>query len=269
MMMIKKTIQTNFFSFITKKVLSFILTFPYHHISNECFPKSGADQKLRYLNKRYLISNQSMSIEEHHHFCRDNGMTVGFIRNNLENDYLMSHNIGFLRLGAVWNQPNHSFEWTDGSSMNYSNWKWSRTFRINCIDVCCTVLMDQSGEWNIYGCASEPPAYALCQKIVIRTHQPIIASLNNRNELRLKNLKFLLERLQRTNPLKSRTQDMSHSKYRLFIILFNVPILVLICFCLGCKYYCKRKHTSVNSTDEQTYVKSSVPHEQEQEYSSA
>lgn len=199
-----------------------------------------------------------MKIEDHHQFCRDNRMTVAFIRNKSENDYLSSNSIGSLRLGAIWNQLNHSFEWTDGSYMNYTNWKWSRTFGINCTDRCCTVMMDRFGKWNVCDCSSESPVYALCQQIIHISH----IDLKDQIESQLKNLtsyfKAHLKKLQEAN----RSSQTNIKEYRPFLILLNVPILILICFCLGYKYYCKMKHTYyVNGTNARAYIKSSEPNE--------
>lgn len=194
--------------------------------------------QLEFENKQFLISKKSMNIAEHHEFCHSNGMSIAFIRDEAENNYLMKKNIGFLRLGVVWNQSKNSFEWGDGSEMNYTNWKWDWNYQVNCTNRCCTVLMDQKGEWNICDCECvNINIYALCQQI-IRTS--IIISNKN-------------------NQLKLGKEELNH-KYllsQLFILLF-VPIVMFI-ICIGYKYY-KMKHVFyVNRTGfTETYVKSSI-----------
>lgn len=86
-------------------------------------------------------------------------MTLAFIRDESENNFIKSHVVNYLRLGAVWNRTKKSFEWEDGTAMNYTNWNSISTCSES--NSCCTVEMTSNGKWNIYTCGSQ--AHALCE----------------------------------------------------------------------------------------------------------
>lgn len=97
-------------------------------------------------------------------------MTLAYIRNKEENDFLKHFVVDFLRLGAVWNKSRRVFQWEDGSPLTYTNWVGISTcpeeyYNNDCSSSpsLCTIEMDASGSWNIYGCKSE--AQGLCQRI--------------------------------------------------------------------------------------------------------
>lgn len=115
---------------------------------------------MRFKNKRYLIKTQDVTIEEHGHFCRTHGMKLGVIRDESENDFISRHVDGYLRLGAIWNRAKKSFQWEDGSEMNYTNWDSGPI----CYEPedCCTIEMVPSGTWDTFSCRSE--AFALCEQ---------------------------------------------------------------------------------------------------------
>lgn len=84
-----------------------------------------------------------MTIIENRALCQSRGMNLAFVRNEAENNFIKSHVVNYLRLGAVWNRTMKVFEWEDGSAMTYTNWNSGNVCGES--NYCCTVEMVSSG----------------------------------------------------------------------------------------------------------------------------
>lgn len=101
-----------------------------------------------------------MTIEENRYFCQTHGMKMASIKNRLENNLLKLYANPILRLGAIWNQTKHSFEWEDGNDINYNNWITQPV----CLE-CCTVGIISNGSWILRNCKGglQGQIMALCE----------------------------------------------------------------------------------------------------------
>lgn len=112
---------------------------------------------------KYLIGTKEGTITENRLYCKLHAMTLAIIRNKSQNDFLSQYNENFSRLGALWNPTKQSWEWEDGSELEYTNWYDSELRP--CREDCCTVEMINNGKWRMFTGCKTTKAFSLCQKV--------------------------------------------------------------------------------------------------------
>uniref|UniRef100_A0A8C6M4I5 C-type lectin domain-containing protein n=1 Tax=Nothobranchius furzeri TaxID=105023 RepID=A0A8C6M4I5_NOTFU len=128
------------------------MKFPnFTHFSPSSFSTTGTQ-----LEPKFIYVNNSMSWSKAQKFCRGNFVDLAIIRN--ENDSMMVEKFGpFADYSWIGLYRDPIFNWSDGSSVLFSNWHNVYNV-IGLMKVICGVTsLRESGSWEFLSCGRKLP----------------------------------------------------------------------------------------------------------------